>query len=78
VEIVVVPSVTLIYEGRCGAVESASEVRTTTKPPVGSLSQNTLPSLLCTGWFQEQIRTWLHNRSKINWALYGRLIFMLN
>jgi len=29
--------------------------------------------LLSTGWFQERIRAWFHNRTKINWGPYGRL-----
>ena len=33
---------------------------------------NVLKTLLSTGWFQEQIQAWLHNRSKIDWAPYGR------
>jgi len=28
--------------------------------------------LLSTGWFQEQIRAWFHNQTKINWGPYGR------
>ena len=31
------------------------------------------PLLLSTGWFQEQIRAWYHNRTKINWGPYGKL-----
>ena len=37
------------------------------------LEQETLPSLLSTGWFQERIWAWFHNRTKINWGFYGRL-----
>jgi len=29
--------------------------------------------LLSTGWFQERIRMWFHNQTKINWGPYGRL-----
>ena len=36
------------------------------------LEQETLPLLLSTGWFQERIRAWFHNRTKINWGPYGR------
>ena len=32
-----------------------------------------LPLLLSTGWFQERIRSWCHNRTKVNWESYGRL-----
>ena len=28
------------------------------------LEQETLPLLLSTGWFQERIRAWFHNRTK--------------
>ena len=34
--------------------------------------QETLPLLLSTGWLQERIRAWFHNRTKINWGPYGR------
>ena len=37
------------------------------------LKQETLPSLLGTGWFQEWIRAWVHIQTKIDWALYLRL-----
>ena len=33
--------------------------------------QDTLPVLLSTGWFQDRIRAWMHNRTKINWVPYG-------
>ena len=33
------------------------------------LEQETLPSLLSTGWFQERIRIRFHNRTKINLVL---------
>ena len=36
------------------------------------LDQETLPLLLRTGWFQERIRAWFHNQTKINWGPYGR------
>ena len=42
------------------------------------LEQETLPSLLSTGGFQERIRTWFHNQTKINWGRYGRLTWMLS
>ena len=29
-----------------------------------------LPLLPSTVWFQERIRAWIHNRTKINWGLY--------
>ena len=41
------------------------------KAPIVSLSKK-LPLLLCTGWFQERIRAWFHNQTKINWGPYGR------
>jgi len=34
--------------------------------------------LLSTGWLQERIRAWFHNRTKINWGPYGRLTKMSN
>ena len=37
------------------------------------VEQETLPLLLSTGWFQERIRAWFHNKTKINWEPYGRL-----
>ena len=42
------------------------------------LEQETLPLLLRTGWFQERIRAWYHNRTKINRGPYGRLTQMSN
>ena len=42
------------------------------KGPCCFLEQETLPLLLSTGWFQEQIRAWFHNQTKINWGPYGR------
>jgi len=35
------------------------------KGPRCFLEQETLPKLLSTGWFQEWIRAWFHNRTKI-------------
>jgi len=32
-----------------------------------------LPSFLSTGWFQERVRAWFHNRTKIHWLSYGRM-----
>ena len=43
------------------------------KVPYCLLEQETLPLLLSTGWFQERIRAWFHNRTKINWGPYERL-----
>mgnify|MGYP006890312833 CR=1 FL=1 len=43
------------------------------KGPRCFLEQETLPLLLSTGWFQERIRTWFHNRTNIDWRPYGRL-----
>jgi len=43
------------------------------KAPRCFLQQETLPLLLSTGWFQEWIRAWLHNWTKINWGPYVRL-----
>ena len=37
------------------------------------LDQETLPLFLSTGWFQERIRAWYHNETKINWGPYDRL-----
>jgi len=37
------------------------------------LEQGTLPLLRSTGWFQERIRAWYHNRTKVNRGPYGRL-----
>ena len=45
----------------------------TIKGPRCFLEQETLPLLLSTGWFQERIWAWVHNRTKINWGAYGRL-----
>ena len=42
-------------------------------PPVVSLSKKLYPYCSSTGWFQERIRAWIHNRTKINWGSYGRL-----
>ena len=43
------------------------------KGPRCLLVQETLPVLITTGWFQERIRAWYQNRTKINWGPYGRL-----
>jgi len=43
------------------------------KCPRCFLEQETLPLLISTGWFQERIRAWYHNRTKIIWVPYGRL-----
>ena len=43
------------------------------KGPRCLFEQETLPLLLSTDWFQERIRAWFHNRTKINWGHYGRL-----
>jgi len=43
------------------------------KGPRCFLEQETLPLLLSTGWFQEGIRVWFHNQTKINGGPYGRL-----
>jgi len=37
------------------------------------LEQETLLLLLSTGWFQEWIRAWFHNQTKIYWRPYWRL-----
>ena len=42
------------------------------------LEQETLPVLLSTGWVQEWIRAWFHNRTTINWGPYWRLTLMSN
>jgi len=55
-----------------------SKKQTTYKGPRCFLEQETLPLLLSTGWFQERIRAWFHNRTKINWGHYGRLTSMSN
>ena len=39
------------------------------------LGQETLLSLLSTGWVQEQIRAWFHNRTEIIWGPYVILRF---
>ena len=38
------------------------------------LEQETLPLLVSTGWFQDWIRVWFHNQTKINWGPYGKLM----
>ena len=63
----------LSIEGRCGTVGRASEMISDScefKPNkfygIGCfLEQETLPSLLGIGWFQELIRAWLHNQTKV-------------
>ena len=47
-------------------------VQAPSKAPRCFLEQETLPLLFSTGWFQEQIRAWSHNQTKINWGPYGR------
>ena len=42
------------------------------------LSAKTLPSLLSTGCFQEQIWARFHDRTRINWGPYGILTWMSN
>ena len=39
------------------------------------LEQETLPLLLSTGWFQEQIRAWFHNQTKMRalWKIANML-----
>ena len=37
------------------------------------LWQENLPSLLNSGWFQDRIWGWFHNRTKINYKHYGRV-----
>ena len=36
--------------------------------------QETSLSLLSTCWFQERIRAWFHNQTKINWGLLSLLV----
>ena len=43
------------------------------KGPCCFLQQETLHLLLSTGWFQERIRAWFHNQTKINRGPYWRL-----
>jgi len=33
-----------------------------------------LTLLLSTGWFEEQIRVWFHNRTKIKWGPYVKIL----
>ena len=33
----------------------------------------TMDNITCISLFQERIRAWFHNRTKINWGPYGRL-----
>ena len=44
------------------------------KGPRFFLEQETLPLLLRTGWFQEQIRARFHNQIKINKGFLGALL----
>jgi len=37
------------------------------------LDQETLFPLLSSGWFQERILAWIHNRTRIHWGPYERL-----
>ena len=64
-------------KGRRGAVGLTRNVEVVGLSPIKSphcfLEQETLPLLLSTGWFQERIRAWFHNQTKINWGPYGRL-----
>ena len=60
-----------------GAVLVARRIRNRSvvdlKPIKGSrcvLVQETLPSLLSTGWFQEQIRAWFHKQQKYPCTLW--------
>ena len=48
------------------------------KAPVVSFGRETFQLLLSTGWFQERIRAWFHNQTKIKGAPYGRLTSMSN
>ena len=48
-----------------------SWVRAPSKAPNCFFEQETLPVLL--SWFQERIRAWYHNRTKINLGPYGWL-----
>ena len=58
------------------SVESSKPI----KGPVVSLSieQDSLPSLLKTGWPQERSRAWFPNRTKNNWEPYERLSCLSN
>ena len=42
------------------------------------LEQDTLPLLHSTGWSQERILAWFHNRTKMNWGPCERLTLMSN
>jgi len=55
-------------------IHSGRGFETHQTPPLFPWARNVLPLLLIsTGWFQERIRAWFHNRTKINWGPYGRL-----
>ena len=43
------------------------------KGPRCFLEQETLLSLLSTGWFQERIRAWFHNRTKNKWRALWKI-----
>ena len=43
------------------------------KGPCCFIEQEHLPLWLSTGWFQERIRAWFLNRTKINGGPYGRV-----
>jgi len=45
-------------------------VRAPSKGPRYFLEQETSPLLFSTGWFQERIRAWFHNRTKLYWGPY--------
>ena len=42
------------------------------------LEKKTLLSLLSTGWFQEWIRAWFHNQTKINWSYHERFTWQIS
>ena len=48
------------------------------KGPRCFLGQEPLPLLLSTGWFEERIRAWFHNRAKMKWGPYVWLTSMSN
>jgi len=48
------------------------------KGPRCFLEPDTLSVLLSTGWFQERIRAWFHNQTKINLGPYGKWTKMSN
>ena len=59
----------LVCTGRNVEVVGSSHI----KGPRCFIEQETLPVLLSTGWIQERIGAWFHNRTKINWGPYGKL-----